>query len=95
MTDDATRETQIMSVGRPEDDPATVNYLEVVRLRALLAEERATSEGLRVDLDKALALFDRYRRIGFKPCKNVECYRATLTMMQESDAFLCEQEAPT
>lgn len=39
-----------MSVGRPEDDPATVNYLEVVRLRALLDEERAKNEGLRAVL---------------------------------------------
>lgn len=48
---------------------------------------------LRTALDKALALFDRYRRIGFSPCKDPSCYRATLTMMQESDAFLCEHEA--
>lgn len=58
MTDDATRETPIMSVGRPEDDPATVNYLEVVRLRALLAEERATSEGLRAALREHVMLID-------------------------------------
>ena len=42
-------ETMAQSVGRPVDDAATVNYLEVVRLRGLLADAKARCAALTKD----------------------------------------------
>ena len=39
-------ETVMQSVGHPSDDAATVNYLEVVRLRGLLADAKARCAAL-------------------------------------------------
>lgn len=61
-------------------------FLDVKRLEAEVVR-------LRTVLDKANDLLDRFRCIGFSPCKDPACYRATLTMMQESNDFLCEHEA--
>ena len=42
-------EAMVQSVGHPADDAATVNYLEVVRLRGLLADAKARCAALAKD----------------------------------------------
>jgi hypothetical protein len=59
---------------------------------ATVAVRTAQLQDAEEQRNEAFALLDRYRRIGFSPCKDESCYRATLTMMQEADAFLCQHE---
>jgi len=56
---DAVIEKLRQSVGHPADDAATVNYLEIVRLRGLLADASERIAALEVAVAAARALRDK------------------------------------